>query len=90
MPVGTVLFGGELLPLDVERVECHDPAVTDLSRLSRLTHLRYLDLSGSQVRNLGPLAGLDTLEELRLHRTEVSDWQIWRLRAQLKECIIKS
>jgi hypothetical protein len=64
--LGFILFCGQDLDLGVERVECsvaHDEPV-DLRPLSRLTHVRSLDIEGGTC-DVAPIAGLP-LTELRL------------------------
>ncbi|MFC4055953.1 NACHT domain-containing protein [Actinomadura syzygii] len=48
-------------------------ALTDAEELAPLRMLRVLDLSGTSVRDLGPLAGLTRLEELSLVDAPVVD-----------------
>ncbi len=66
-------FCGKSWAWDTLEVKCTYKDVTDLSPLSGLTGLGYLDLRGNKVSDLSPLSGLTGLTELRLGYTQVSD-----------------
>jgi Leucine-rich repeat (LRR) protein/tRNA A-37 threonylcarbamoyl transferase component Bud32 len=56
----------------LEELVIHDNMVGDLNGISALERLRHLDLSGTDIDDLSPLAGLE-LEHLDLSRTAVSE-----------------
>ena len=47
-------------------------AITDLSPLSALTQLQYLDLSQNNITNISPLSGLTNLERLFLYQNHIA------------------
>lgn len=72
-----ILAGRPIDPVLADRVEMLDfrdrAALADLGFVSSLPYLKRLDLSGTGVRDLSPLANVTTLEALTLSRTEAED-----------------
>ncbi|MBL4635957.1 MAG: WGR domain-containing protein [Kofleriaceae bacterium] len=66
-------IGGQHYPLDTKKVIAFSSNVVDLSLLSKLTELEYLDLRDTKVSDLTPIRGLVNLTFINIGDTEVSD-----------------
>ncbi len=62
-------------------------SIWDLSPLSKLVDLKYIDVSGTRVTDLVPLRNLTKLEVLNCSRTNVVDLQPLRYATSLRELI---
>ena len=84
--------GRPIDPVLADRVEILDfqdrADLYDLGFVSTLPHLKRLNLLGTGVRDLSPLAGVETLEALNLSRTEVADLSPLALLPRLAELAI--
>jgi len=87
---GAIEFCGQSLDLKTTKVNCQLAQVTDLSPLSGLTGLTYLDLTGTQVTDLSPLSGLTGLTALHgLNHTKAAPADVDALRQALPNCDIQ-
>ncbi|MEI9951393.1 MAG: hypothetical protein WDO74_21070 [Pseudomonadota bacterium] len=74
--VATGIWYRDLVPADVANtgvLYILDLGSGDLTGIECLPNLALLDLTGSGIHDLGPLAGANNLTQLRLHATNVRD-----------------
>ncbi len=69
----TVRACGQDVPVSTTAFSCNDLQFDDLRSLDELSSLTQLDLSGSGVTDLSPLAGRGQLTALDLEHTDVTD-----------------
>ena len=84
-------FTGDIYKTDVEGITnlpFGSSGITDISGLESFTGLKILDLSFTNVTDLQPIKGLNSLEELYLTNTSVSDISGLNNLTNLKKIII--
>lgn len=69
----TVQFCGQTLDRTTTGVECRRSPARDLTPISKLTNLKWLNLAGTKVTNLDPLGKLTNLKTLILKHMQVSN-----------------
>ena len=62
--------------------------VSDISPLTSLVNLEYLDLTGTPVSDVSPLAEMKTLRTLNLQDTEVDPAECEALRKELPNTVL--
>ena len=62
--------------------------ITDISALSKLTNLTYLDISNNDITNIKPITRLNKLETLGLMNTMITQSDVEWLEACFPDCEI--
>lgn len=66
----------EQLPASLENLDLRNTGLTSVAFADRLTHLRYLNISGNQITDLSPLSQLTQLSNLEASGNPVEDWTV--------------
>ena len=66
----------EQLPASMENLDLRNTGLTSVAFADRLTHLRYLNISGNQITDLSPLSQLTQLSNLEASGNPVEDWTV--------------
>ena len=79
-----ISFDRKLVKTDARKLTVHREDLEDISTLSRLSELKFLDLARTAVNDLRPIAGLTQLEELDLDYTKVENLEPLRRLTRLR------
>jgi len=82
--LGHQLLGDRILLISGGTVD-----IRDITVLAELSRIQWLDLHGTQVTDLTPVAGLTSLKVLYLSDTQFSDEQVRSLKNSLPQCNIQ-
>jgi len=83
-------IGGTKVNVDAETVNLSGLGITDISALSELSAVKYLDLSDNTISDFSALYGLQTLKELYVSGTGISPEQIAALEQALPNCVVNA
>jgi len=72
-PPRKISFCGQSLPVDVDRIHCTDPTVSDLVELTALRSLKTITLAGTNVHSLHQLRDVGQVTHLDVSGTALTD-----------------
>ncbi len=90
VPVGQIEIGGTKISIDAETVMLSGLEITDISALSALTNVRFLDLSDNSITDFTALYGLQTLTELDISGNVITPEELSALEQALPNCTVNA